>query len=161
MFITVTHTLFKLAQGAVQIIFRGKENQAEAEAEYVEKFANPFPAAVRGTDCFLHSKASQPYDVCSLMTSALVLFDTKPLFFFFFQVLLMTLFNPQPPERESVVTWRSWPVRSKSIPGKNMPTFPCKAVCLLSLFICAVFLDVIGLRSIILQQLSSANCALL
>lgn len=37
------------SQGAVQIIFRGKENQAEAEAEYVEKFANPFPAAVRGT----------------------------------------------------------------------------------------------------------------
>lgn len=37
-----------LPQGAVQIIFRGKDNQAEAEAEYVEKFANPFPAAVRG-----------------------------------------------------------------------------------------------------------------
>ncbi|XP_006637759.1 propionyl-CoA carboxylase beta chain, mitochondrial [Lepisosteus oculatus] len=36
------------AKGAVQIIFRGKENQEEAEAEYVEKFANPFPAAVRG-----------------------------------------------------------------------------------------------------------------
>ena len=36
------------SQGAVQIIFRGKENQAEDEAEYVEKFANPFPAAVRG-----------------------------------------------------------------------------------------------------------------
>uniref|UniRef100_A0A4W4EF02 Propionyl-CoA carboxylase beta chain, mitochondrial n=1 Tax=Electrophorus electricus TaxID=8005 RepID=A0A4W4EF02_ELEEL len=36
------------AKGAVQIIFRGKENQAEAEAEYVETFANPFPAAVRG-----------------------------------------------------------------------------------------------------------------
>ncbi|PIO31102.1 hypothetical protein AB205_0209210 [Aquarana catesbeiana] len=35
-------------KGAVQIIFRGKQNQAEAEAEYVEKFANPFPAAVRG-----------------------------------------------------------------------------------------------------------------
>ncbi|NWU68406.1 PCCB carboxylase, partial [Pterocles burchelli] len=34
------------AKGAVQIIFRGKE--ADAEAEYVEKFANPFPAAVRG-----------------------------------------------------------------------------------------------------------------
>lgn len=32
----------------MQIIFRGKDNQAEAEAEYVEKFANPFPAAVRG-----------------------------------------------------------------------------------------------------------------
>lgn len=40
-----------LSQGAVQIIFRGKENQAEAEAEYVEKFANPFPAAVRGEQC--------------------------------------------------------------------------------------------------------------
>ncbi|XP_056152001.1 propionyl-CoA carboxylase beta chain, mitochondrial [Lampris incognitus] len=36
------------AKGAVQIIFRGKNNQAEAEAEYVDKFANPFPAAVRG-----------------------------------------------------------------------------------------------------------------
>ncbi|XP_061781302.1 propionyl-CoA carboxylase beta chain, mitochondrial isoform X1 [Nerophis lumbriciformis] len=36
------------AKGAVQIIFRGKDNQAEAETEYVDKFANPFPAAVRG-----------------------------------------------------------------------------------------------------------------
>lgn len=35
------------AKGAVQIIFRGKD-VAEREAEYVEKFANPFPAAVRG-----------------------------------------------------------------------------------------------------------------
>jgi len=35
-------------QGAVSIIFRGKD-QAKNEAEYVEKFANPFPAAVRGT----------------------------------------------------------------------------------------------------------------
>jgi len=31
------------AKGAVSIIFRGK-NQAENEAEYIEKFANPFPA---------------------------------------------------------------------------------------------------------------------
>ncbi|RMC02223.1 hypothetical protein DUI87_21390 [Hirundo rustica rustica] len=34
------------AKGAVQIIFRGKE--ADAEEEYVDKFANPFPAAMRG-----------------------------------------------------------------------------------------------------------------
>ncbi|XP_009698711.1 PREDICTED: propionyl-CoA carboxylase beta chain, mitochondrial-like [Cariama cristata] len=34
------------AKGAVQIIFRGKET--DAEAEYVDKFANPFPAATRG-----------------------------------------------------------------------------------------------------------------
>ncbi|XP_076436090.1 propionyl-CoA carboxylase beta chain, mitochondrial-like [Babylonia areolata] len=36
------------AKGAVSIIFRGSEHQAEQEMEYVEKFANPFPAAVRG-----------------------------------------------------------------------------------------------------------------
>ena len=36
-----------LFQGAVQIIFRGKDT-GEREKEYVSKFANPFPAAVRG-----------------------------------------------------------------------------------------------------------------
>ncbi|XP_033127006.1 propionyl-CoA carboxylase beta chain, mitochondrial-like [Anneissia japonica] len=36
------------AQGAVKIIFRGDNNVAEAEKEYVEKFANPFPAAAKG-----------------------------------------------------------------------------------------------------------------
>ncbi|XP_051873732.1 propionyl-CoA carboxylase beta chain, mitochondrial isoform X2 [Pristis pectinata] len=36
------------AKGAVQIIFKGKGNEEKAEAEYVETFANPFPAAVRG-----------------------------------------------------------------------------------------------------------------
>ena len=36
-------------QGAVQIIFRGDPQAQQAkEAEYVEKFANPFPAAIRG-----------------------------------------------------------------------------------------------------------------
>ncbi|KAH3804221.1 hypothetical protein DPMN_132503 [Dreissena polymorpha] len=35
-------------QGAVSIIFRGGKDQAKNEAEYIEKFANPFPAAVRG-----------------------------------------------------------------------------------------------------------------
>merc|ERR1712179_553403 len=33
--------------GAVSIIFRGK-GSAAMEEEYVDKFANPFPAAVRG-----------------------------------------------------------------------------------------------------------------
>ena len=32
----------------MSIIFRGSKNQQDQEAEYVEKFANPFPAAVRG-----------------------------------------------------------------------------------------------------------------
>ncbi|XP_041035453.1 propionyl-CoA carboxylase beta chain, mitochondrial isoform X2 [Carcharodon carcharias] len=36
------------AKGAVQIIFKGKGNEVKAEAEYVETFANPFPAAIRG-----------------------------------------------------------------------------------------------------------------
>jgi len=36
------------AAGAVSIIFRGKDDQEARTAEYVEKFANPFPAAVRG-----------------------------------------------------------------------------------------------------------------
>jgi len=38
------------AKGAVQIIFRGSdaEKMARDEEEYMEKFANPFPAAVKG-----------------------------------------------------------------------------------------------------------------
>lgn len=37
------------AKGAVSILYRGKENVAELETEYMEKFGNPFPAAIRGT----------------------------------------------------------------------------------------------------------------
>lgn len=37
------------AKGAVQIIFRGAgAEQRNKEAEYVDKFANPFPASMRG-----------------------------------------------------------------------------------------------------------------
>jgi len=36
------------AKGAVQIIFRGSKDVVAKENEYVEKFANPFPAAIRG-----------------------------------------------------------------------------------------------------------------
>uniref|UniRef100_A0A8C6QHJ5 Propionyl-CoA carboxylase beta chain, mitochondrial n=1 Tax=Nannospalax galili TaxID=1026970 RepID=A0A8C6QHJ5_NANGA len=36
------------AKGAVEIIFKGHRDVEAAQAEYVEKFANPFPAAVRG-----------------------------------------------------------------------------------------------------------------
>jgi len=54
--------LVSLSQGAVQIIFKGKENQAEAEAKYVEKFANPFPAALRGehSPFISHLKSAAP-----------------------------------------------------------------------------------------------------
>jgi propionyl-CoA carboxylase beta chain len=36
------------AKGAVEIIFRHSKDKTRAEKEYVEKFANPFPAAKRG-----------------------------------------------------------------------------------------------------------------
>lgn len=32
----------------MEIIFKGHQDVEAAQAEYVEKFANPFPAAVRG-----------------------------------------------------------------------------------------------------------------
>jgi hypothetical protein len=50
--------IFTSFQGAVSIIFRGKD-QAKNEAEYVEKFANPFPAAIRGKYiciCIMHRR---------------------------------------------------------------------------------------------------------
>jgi propionyl-CoA carboxylase beta chain len=36
------------AKGAVEIIFRHVKDKTQAEAEYVQKFANPLPAAQRG-----------------------------------------------------------------------------------------------------------------
>ncbi|KAK4473148.1 hypothetical protein MN116_004330 [Schistosoma mekongi] len=36
------------AKSAVQIIFRGKDNQSQAEEDYIKAFANPFPAVNRG-----------------------------------------------------------------------------------------------------------------
>ncbi|CAG8573452.1 6660_t:CDS:10 [Paraglomus occultum] len=36
------------AKGAVAIIFRHSEDRSKAEAEYIDKFANPLPAAQRG-----------------------------------------------------------------------------------------------------------------
>jgi propionyl-CoA carboxylase beta chain len=36
------------AKGAVEIIFRKEKDRTQAEKEYIEKFANPLPAAQRG-----------------------------------------------------------------------------------------------------------------
>jgi propionyl-CoA carboxylase beta chain len=36
------------AAGAVKIIFKGSKEIEKKEQEYVEKFANPYPAATRG-----------------------------------------------------------------------------------------------------------------
>lgn len=38
------------AKGAVSILYRGKSEVAQIEKEYMEKFGNPFPAAVRGKE---------------------------------------------------------------------------------------------------------------
>ena len=35
-------------KGAVAIIFRHSDDRSKAEAEYIDKFANPLPAAQRG-----------------------------------------------------------------------------------------------------------------
>ena len=36
------------AKGAVSILYRGKSDVTSYEQEYIDKFSNPFPAAVRG-----------------------------------------------------------------------------------------------------------------
>ena len=36
------------AKGAVSILYRGQKDVQRYEEEYVDKFGNPFPAAVRG-----------------------------------------------------------------------------------------------------------------
>lgn len=36
------------AKGAVSILYRGQSDVAKYEKEYIDKFGNPFPAAVRG-----------------------------------------------------------------------------------------------------------------
>uniref|UniRef100_A0A667H822 Propionyl-CoA carboxylase beta chain, mitochondrial n=2 Tax=Lynx canadensis TaxID=61383 RepID=A0A667H822_LYNCA len=53
------------AKGAVEIIFKGHENVEAAQAEYIEKFANPFPAAVRGFVDDIIQPSSTRARICS------------------------------------------------------------------------------------------------
>lgn len=46
----------------MEIIFKGHQDVEAAQAEYVEKFANPFPAAVRG-----EPGGNQVLSVCSVI----------------------------------------------------------------------------------------------
>ncbi|XP_025831152.1 LOW QUALITY PROTEIN: propionyl-CoA carboxylase beta chain, mitochondrial-like [Agrilus planipennis] len=41
------------AKGAVSILYKGKSNQQKYEEEYIEKFGNPFPAAIRGKESLI------------------------------------------------------------------------------------------------------------
>ncbi|EHB17696.1 Propionyl-CoA carboxylase beta chain, mitochondrial [Heterocephalus glaber] len=55
------------AKGAVEIIFKGHEDVDAAQAEYVEKFANPFPAAVRGfVDDIIQPSSTRARICCDL-----------------------------------------------------------------------------------------------
>uniref|UniRef100_A0A2K5D5Y2 Propionyl-CoA carboxylase beta chain, mitochondrial n=1 Tax=Aotus nancymaae TaxID=37293 RepID=A0A2K5D5Y2_AOTNA len=55
------------SQGAVEIIFKGHENVEAAQAEYIEKFANPFPAAVRGfVDDIIQPSSTRARICCDL-----------------------------------------------------------------------------------------------
>ncbi|XP_045647787.1 propionyl-CoA carboxylase beta chain, mitochondrial isoform X2 [Ursus americanus] len=55
------------AKGAVEIIFKGHENVEAARAEYIEKFANPFPAAVRGfVDDIIQPSSTRARICCDL-----------------------------------------------------------------------------------------------
>nr|KAF6420953.1 propionyl-CoA carboxylase subunit beta [Molossus molossus] len=55
------------AKGAVEIIFKGHENVEDAQAEYINKFANPFPAAVRGfVDDIIQPSSTRARICCDL-----------------------------------------------------------------------------------------------
>ncbi|XP_027441965.2 propionyl-CoA carboxylase beta chain, mitochondrial isoform X3 [Zalophus californianus] len=55
------------AKGAVEIIFKGHENVEAAQVEYIEKFANPFPAAVRGfVDDIIQPSSTRARICCDL-----------------------------------------------------------------------------------------------
>ena len=83
-------------QGAVKIIFRGQDVK-EKEQEYIDKFANPFPAAIRGQSRnFTHFLSS-----CHHNGSFASLQDT-----------LMTSSSRERREDESVKIWKCCPPRN-------------------------------------------------
>ncbi|XP_047421279.1 propionyl-CoA carboxylase beta chain, mitochondrial isoform X2 [Sciurus carolinensis] len=54
-------------KGAVEIIFKGHEDVDAAQREYMEKFANPFPAAVRGfVDDIIQPSSTRARICCDL-----------------------------------------------------------------------------------------------
>ena len=66
------------SKGAVSIIFRGKGSE-EQEQEYVEKFGNPFPAAIRGYVDDIIEPATTRKRICEVIVS----YRLFSLFFYF------------------------------------------------------------------------------
>ena len=60
------------SKGAVSIIFRGKGSE-EQEQEYMDKFGNPFPAAVRGYVDDIIEPSSTRRRICQVCFAALYL----------------------------------------------------------------------------------------
>ena len=58
------------SKGAVSIIFRGKGSE-EQEQEYMDKFGNPFPAAVRGYVDDIIEPSSTRRRICQVCFAAL------------------------------------------------------------------------------------------
>ncbi|XP_077899492.1 propionyl-CoA carboxylase beta chain, mitochondrial isoform X2 [Ictidomys tridecemlineatus] len=55
------------AKGAMEIIFKGHADMDAAQREYIEKFANPFPAAVRGfVDDIIQPSSTRARICCDL-----------------------------------------------------------------------------------------------
>jgi hypothetical protein len=60
------------AKSATSILFKGRPDVSKYEAEYVEKFGNPFPAAVRGVYAlFSSSRYNQIKNVIYTCTNIL------------------------------------------------------------------------------------------
>lgn len=52
--VTFNNLCTGFVQGAVAILHRGEKDLQRYEDEYITKFSNPFPAAVRGTHVHLN-----------------------------------------------------------------------------------------------------------
>lgn len=63
----------------MEIIFKGHQDVEAAQAEYVEKFANPFPAAVRGGPGGGRHCPSAPSFAGSFSASFIVVFHLSSL----------------------------------------------------------------------------------
>merc|ERR1712054_744758 len=62
------------SKGAVSIIFRGK-GSAEQEQEYMDKFGNPFPAAVRGYVDDIIEPSTTRKRICQMITFGMAFKD--------------------------------------------------------------------------------------
>lgn len=56
------------AKGAVSILYRGEKDVAHIEQDYMDKFGNPFPAAVRGEGKYFKADTLFSFLVCIILS---------------------------------------------------------------------------------------------